>query len=97
VPWLLVAASAVLAALLLSVVFAAYLPATQHIARLEAELKEVYGREAALQNRLAQQEQAQALREQQLKRVIAERDALQRRVEATRREAPPTRAPARRR
>ena len=85
VPWLLVAGSAMLALLVFYVFFAAYLPAKQRIARLEAEIKEVYAREAALQTQLAQQEQRGALREQAL---AAERDALARRLETLQREVP---------
>ena len=83
VPWLLVAGSAMLALLLLYLFFAAYLPAKQTIARLEAEIKDVYAREAALQTQLAQQEQRQGAREQAL---VAERDALRGRLETLQRE-----------
>jgi septal ring factor EnvC (AmiA/AmiB activator) len=96
VPWLLVAGSALLAALLLYVFFAAYLPAKQRIARLEAELKDVYAREAALQNKLAQQEHRDALRDRQMNALVVERDALARRLEDLQRELT-GRAPARRR
>ena len=79
VPWLLVAGTAMLTVLLFYVLFAAYFPARQRVARLEAEVKDVYAREAALQNQLERGErQAQAL--------IAERDALRRRVETLQRE-----------
>jgi type II secretory pathway component PulM len=88
VPWLLVAGSAMLALLVFYVFFAAYLPAKQRIARLEAEIKDVYAREAALQTQLAQQEQRASLRERQL---AAERDALARRLETPARENPPRR------
>lgn len=47
--WLLVAASALFAALLAYTLFAGYLPAKQRIERLEAELRAVYQREAQLQ------------------------------------------------
>ena len=93
-PWLLVAGSAMLALMLFYVVFAAYLPAKQRIARLEAEIKDVYAREAALQNQLAQQDQRHALREKQL---AAERQALARRLENLQRELREPKAPARRR
>lgn len=79
-PWLLVAASALLVALVLYVMFAAWLPAKQRAARLEAELKEVYAHEISLQTKLAQQEQRLALDEQQANALRAERDALARRV-----------------
>lgn len=85
-PWLLVIASVLLAVLLLYVLFAGYLPAKQRVARLEAELRDVYRREAELQTRLAQQEQRHALREQQLLALTAERDALVKRLEDLERE-----------
>ena len=85
-PWLLVAGSALLLVLLLYVLFAAFAPAKQRVVRLEAELKDVYAREAALQTRLAQQEQRHALREQQMQALAAERDALARRLEEVQRE-----------
>jgi septal ring factor EnvC (AmiA/AmiB activator) len=85
-PWLLVAASLVFAALLAYVLFAGYLPAKQRVASLEAELKQVYAREAQLQTRLAQGDQRSTLREQQLNALRAERDALSRRVEDLERE-----------
>jgi hypothetical protein len=79
VPWLLVAGSTMLALLLLYVFFAAYLPAKGRIARLEAEIRDVYAREAALQNELARAQRRQ-------EDVAAERDALARRLEILRRE-----------
>jgi len=85
-PWLLVVASLLLAVLLLYVLFAGYLPARQRVARLEAELRDVYRREADLQTKLAQQEQRHALREQQLVALTAERDALVKRLEDLERE-----------
>lgn len=72
-PWLLVIASLVLAALLGYTLFVGYLPAKQRIAGLERELKDVYAREADLDTRHAQ-------RDRQLQAVIAERDALAQRV-----------------
>jgi septal ring factor EnvC (AmiA/AmiB activator) len=93
-PWLLVAGSALLALLLFYVIFGAYLPAKQRIARLEAELKEVYAREAALQNRLAQQEHRHTLRDRQMQALVAEREALARRLEDLQRGLAPQ-APAR--
>ena len=80
-PWLLVAASVLLLAIVLYLFFAAYLPAKQQMARLEAELKQVYAREAQLQTKLAQQEKSHALREQQVTAITQERDALARRIE----------------
>jgi hypothetical protein len=78
IPWLLVAGSAVLVALILYVVFGAYLPTKRRVALLEAELKQVYQREAELQTTLVQQEQAAAQRERAL---VTERDELVRRTE----------------
>ena len=86
VPWLLVIGSVMLALLLFYVFFAAYLPAKQRIARLEAEIKEVYAREAALQTQLEQQEQRGAARERQAQAISAERDALARRLDTLQRE-----------
>ena len=78
---MLVASSVLFLSLLLYVMFAGYLPAKQRIAGLETELKEVYAREAALQTRLAQQEQRSSQQNQQLNALHAEREALSRRVE----------------
>jgi septal ring factor EnvC (AmiA/AmiB activator) len=86
VPWLLVAGSALLALLLFYVFFAAYLPAKGRIARLEAEIKDVYNREAALQTQLAQQEQSGVTRDRQTQVLTAERDALARRLEILQRD-----------
>lgn len=85
-PWLLVSASVLLLVIVLYVFFGAYLPAKQRLARLEAELKEVYAREAQLQTRLAQQEKTYALREQQATALTAERDQLTKRIEELERE-----------
>lgn len=81
---------------LLYVLFAAYVPAKQRIARLEAELQILYAREATLQNTLAQQEGRHALRDQQMTALVAEREALARRLEDVQRELT-GRRPARRR
>jgi Tfp pilus assembly protein PilN len=78
-PWLLVVASLVLAALLGYTLFVLYAPAKQRIAGLERELKDVYAREAELDTRQAQ-------RERDLKAATAEREALARRVEQLERE-----------
>ena len=78
-PWLLVFASLVLAALLGYTLFVGYLPAKQRITALERELKEVYTREADLDTRQAQ-------RERQLQAVIAEREALAQRIDQLERE-----------
>ena len=83
VPWLLVAGSVLLALLLFYVFFAAYLPAKQRITRLEAEIKDVYAREAALQTELEQQAQQGA---RQTQALSAERDALARRLETLQRD-----------
>jgi septal ring factor EnvC (AmiA/AmiB activator) len=85
-PWLLVAASVLLLAIVVYLFFGAYLPAKQRLARLEAELKQVYATEAQLRSRLAQQEQTYALREQQATALTAERDALAKRIEELERE-----------
>src|SRR5215470_4654087 len=79
IPWFLVAASSVL--LLLYVLFVGYLPSKQRVAGLEAELRDLYKREAELQTKLAQQDQRSAIRERQLAQVTAERDTLLRRLE----------------
>lgn len=91
-PWLLVAASVLLLALLAYTLFAGYLPAKRRVASLERELRDVYAREAELQTRVAQSEQRYALREQQLTAVSAERDALAQRLEALERELAAVRA-----
>ena len=78
---MLVAASVLLAALLLYVLFVGYLPAKQKMTGLERELKELYRREAELQTRLAQQEQRYELRDRQLTALGAERDALVKRLQ----------------
>jgi septal ring factor EnvC (AmiA/AmiB activator) len=89
---MLVASSGLLLALVLYVLFGGWLPARQRTVRLETELREVYGREAALQARLAQQEHAAALRDQQLAVLRAEREALARRVSELERELAALRA-----
>jgi Tfp pilus assembly protein PilN len=78
-PWLLVVASLVLAALLGYTLFLGYLPAKQRIVGLERELKDVYAREADVDTRHAQ-------RDSQLQALMAERDALARRVAELERE-----------
>jgi septal ring factor EnvC (AmiA/AmiB activator) len=98
VPLLLIAASLAFAALLLYVLFAGYIPAKQRAARLEAELKTLYAREAQLQTQLVQQEQRQMAREQRLRALNAELDTLARRLEDLQRELAAARTrPARRR
>lgn len=81
IPWFLVAASAILALLVLYVLFVGYLPSKQRIASLEAELKDLYRREAELQTKLAQQDQRYAVRERQISALTLERDTLIRRLE----------------
>ena len=81
IPWFLVAASMVLLLLVLYVLFVGYLPSKQRVAGLEAELKDLYKREADLQTRIAQQDQRYALRERQIAALTTERDTLIRRLE----------------
>jgi len=78
IPWFLVLASLILLLLVVYVLFVGYLPSKQRVAGLEAELKDVYKREAELQTRLAQQDQR---RERQISSLTAERDTLLRRLE----------------
>ena len=78
-PWLLLLVSGGLFLLVLALL-AAYFPATQHIARLESELRQVYAREAQLQTKLAQQERRQTVSDQQIAALAAERTALTRRL-----------------
>jgi septal ring factor EnvC (AmiA/AmiB activator) len=85
-PWLLVAASVLLLLITLYLFFGAYLPARQRVARLEAELKDMYGREALLQTKLAQMEKTHATREQQAGSFGAERAQLTRRIDELERE-----------
>ena len=81
IPWFLVAASVVLLLLVLYVLFVGYVPSKQRVAGLEAELKDLYKREAELQTRIAQQDQRYALRERQISALTGERDTLIRRLE----------------
>jgi type II secretory pathway component PulM len=85
-PWLLVAGSALLLLIVLYVLFGAYLPAKHRIASLEAELRDLYAREAALQNTLAQQERRHTLRDQQMQALVVEREVMARRLDALQRE-----------
>jgi septal ring factor EnvC (AmiA/AmiB activator) len=85
-PWLLVAASVLLAVLLAYTLFGGYLPAKRRVASLERELRDVYAREAELQTKVARNEQSNTLRDQQVIAVSAERDALSRRLEELERE-----------
>ena len=81
IPWFLVAASTVLVLVVLYVLFVGYLPAKQRIAGLEAELKDLYKREAELQSKIAQQDQKYSLRDRQISALTSERDTLIRRLE----------------
>ncbi len=83
---MLVAASVLLAALLLYVLFIGYLPATHRVTGLERELKDLYKRATELETKLAQQDQRYALREQQLAALTDESDALVKRLEDLERE-----------
>jgi len=95
VPWLLVAGSAMLAVLVFYVFFGAYLPAKHRIGRLEAEIRDVYAREAELQNQITQEERKHEVRERQVQALLSERDALARRLDALQRELSPRRPPRR--
>ncbi len=79
-PWVLVAASVILAALLTYTLFWGLVPARQRVASLERELKSLYAREAELQTRLSQIEQRGSGRDQALAAVMAERDMLRGRL-----------------
>ena len=85
-PWFLVAASVLLAALLAYTLFVGYLPAKRRIARLQREVKELSVREAELQAKLAQIEGRSAGRERQLSSAAAEREAMAQRLEELERE-----------
>ena len=85
-PWLLVAASVLLAALLTYTLFVGYLPAKRRIARLQREVKELSAREVELQAKLAQFEQRFAGRERQLSSAAAEGQAMAQRLEELERE-----------
>src|SRR5437763_928074 len=68
---MLVAASVLLAALLLYVLFVGYLPAKHKVGGLEQELKTLYRREAEIQTKLTQQDHRYALRERVLAWILA--------------------------
>jgi hypothetical protein len=91
IPWLLVAGSGLLAVLLAYVLFAGYIPAKRHVERLDAELKDVYAREAALQSRVAELEERLAQRDKQLAALQAQRRPPRRPPAADRAEPPPRR------
>jgi septal ring factor EnvC (AmiA/AmiB activator) len=80
-PWTLVAASVLLVVIVLYLLFGGYLPARQRIVQLEAELREVYAREAQLQTRLQREDHGRTVREQQLAAFAVERAALGKRLE----------------
>ncbi len=79
-PWLLIAASVILAVLLVYVVVGAYMPSRQHAAGLEAEIREVYRNEADLQGQLDQALKRADQLQKQLSALASERDALVLRV-----------------
>ena len=97
IPWLLVIASVLLLVIVLYLLFGAYLPTKNRIARLEAELRDVYTREAQIQTRLARETERGAQREQRLAAFTAERDALAKKVDQLEREIASLKQPARRR
>lgn len=94
-PWLLAVAGALLVILALYLLFGAYLPAKKRIVRLEAELRDVYAREAALQTRLARDAERAGAREHQLSTLAGERDGLRLRVDELERELAASRRPRR--
>ncbi len=96
IPWFLVAASFALVLLVLYVLFVGYLPSKQRVAGLEAELKDLYKREAELQTKLAQQDQRSALRDRQISALTSERDTLIRRLEELERQLAAARSGQRR-
>jgi hypothetical protein len=79
-PWTLVAASVLLIATILYLLFTAYLPLARRTRGLEAELHGLYAREAELHARLERELRDGRVREQQLAAARTERDALARRV-----------------
>lgn len=86
VPWLLVAASVLFAALLLYVFFSGYLPARHRVSRLEVELRDLYAREAQLHTQIAVLEERARQRTQELLALHAERNLLARRLEEVERD-----------
>jgi septal ring factor EnvC (AmiA/AmiB activator) len=81
IPWFLVLANVILLSLVLYVLFVGYLPSKQRVTGLEAELMDLYKREAELQTRMAQQDQRYSLRDRQISALTSERDTLIRRLE----------------
>jgi len=64
----------------------AYIPAKRRAASLEKELRALYAQEAELHTKVAQNENRQTLRDQQLIAVTRERDALARKLQEVQRE-----------
>jgi hypothetical protein len=85
-PWFLVAASVLLAMILVYTLVGAYIPAKRRVVSLEKELRGLYAQEAELHTKVAQNENRQTLRDQQLIAVTRERDALARRLQELQRE-----------
>ena len=85
-PWFLVAASVLLAVILVYTLLGAYIPAKRRAASLEKELRALYAQEAELHTKVAQNENRQTLRDQQLIAITRERDALARRLQELERE-----------
>ena len=85
-PWFLVAASVLLTVILLYTLLGAYIPAKRRVTLLEKELRGLYAQEAELHTKVAQNENRQTLRDQQLIAVTRERDALARRLQELERE-----------
>lgn len=85
-PWFLVAASVLLTVILVYTLLGAYIPARRRAVLLEKELRALYAQEAELHTKVAQNENRQTLRDQQLIAVTRERDALARRLQELERE-----------
>ena len=85
-PWFLVAASVLLAVILIYTLLGAYIPAKRRVALLEQELRGLYAQEAELHTKVAQNENQQTKRDQQLIAVTRERDALARKLQELERE-----------
>ncbi len=97
ISWLLVASSVLLLALVLYLLFAAYLPTKKRIVQLETELRDLYTREAQLQTRMVRETDRAAARDQQLAAFTKEREALTKRVDELERELAAAKKPATRR
>ena len=85
-PWFLVASSVLLAVILIYTLLGAYIPAKRRVTLLEKELRGLYAQEAELHTRVAQNENQQTKRDQQLIAVTRERDALARKLQELERE-----------